>query len=124
MPLDILKSYHKTELTTSVTFSVDGATNSMKLHLEEEFEEETVTAEIQTSLEKITLVKTSHKGCQPVYSIREESDSAVSDERQSKMKLASWIAVVGGQLNHVKQMMKKSTRKESISRLSSTTCSC
>ena len=98
MPLDILKSYHKTELTTSVTFSVDGVTNSIKLHLEEEFEEETVTAEIQTSLEKITLVKTSHKGSQPVYSIREESDSAVSDERQSKMKLASWIAVVGGQI--------------------------
>ena len=97
MPLDILKSYHKTELTTSVTFSVDGVTNSIKLHLEEEFEEETVTAEIQTSLEKITLVKTSHKGSQPVYSIREESDSA-SDERQSKMKLASWIAVVGGQI--------------------------
>ena len=98
MPLDILKSFHKTELTTSVTFSVDGVTNSIKLHLKEEFEEETVTAEIQTSLEKITLVKTSHKGCQPVYSIREESDSAVSDERQSKMKLASWIAVVGGQI--------------------------
>ena len=98
MPLDILKSYHKTELTTSVTFSVDGVTNSIRLHLKEEFEEETVTAEIQTSLEKITLVKTSHKGSQPVYSIREESDSAVSDERQSKMKLASWIAVVGGQI--------------------------
>ena len=48
MPLDILKSYHKTELTTSVTFSVDGVTNSIKLHLEEE----TVTTEIQTSLEK------------------------------------------------------------------------
>ena len=98
MPLDILKSYHKTELTTSVTFSVDGVTNSIKLHLEEEFEEETVTAEIQTSLENITLVKTSHKDSPPVYSIREESDSAVSDERQSKMKLASWIAVVAGQI--------------------------
>ena len=98
MPLDILKSYHKTELTTSVTFSVDGVTNSIKLHLEEEFEEETVTAEIQTSLEKITLVKISHKGSQPVYSIRKESDSDVSDERLNKMKLASWIAVVGGQI--------------------------
>ena len=99
MPLDILKSYHKTELTTSVTFSVDGVTNSIKLHLEEEFEEETVTAGIQTGLEKITLVKTSQKGSPPVYSIREESDSsAVSDERQNKMKLASWIAVVAGQI--------------------------
>ena len=68
MPFDILKSFHKTELTTSVTFSVDGVTNSIRLHLEEEFEEETVTAGIQTGLEKITLVKTSQKGSPPVYS--------------------------------------------------------
>ena len=85
MPLDNLKSYHKTELSTSVTFSVDGVTNSIKLHLEEEFDEETVTADIQTGLEKITLVKTSQKGSPPVYSIREESDSsAVSDKDRTR----------------------------------------
>ena len=92
--------------SVAVTFSLDGVIYSMNLEHGKSSEEEinvgdnsqTTKVEIVKGPDKMTMKKIMREGSPPDFNISGEGPHMI-DERQCKLFLANWIAVVVGQLH-------------------------